>query len=169
MSTAKYLSKLQDSRVLVFGATSGIGFAVAQACLEYGATVIITGSKQAKLDQTISRLLEGSSISPNNIVTHVCDLSNKDMLEANLIALLEAATSGKKTKMNHLVFTAGDALPMKPLVDVDPAYIQAAGLVRFIAPLILGKLIPSYMAISPDCSFTITSGYIATKPAPGVR
>lgn len=169
MSTGKYLSKLRGSRVLIFGATSGIGFAVAQASFEYGATIIITGSRQSKLDQTTTRLLAGSRASPDNIVSHICDLSNKDTLEANLIALLEAATDGKKKKLNHIVFTAGDALPMKPLAEVDPEYIQVAGLVRFIAPLMLGKLIPGYMNASPDCSFTITSGYIATKPAPGVR
>ena len=52
----KYISKLQGKRVLVLGGTSGIGFCVAEAAVEHGATVIISSSRQAKIDNTIQRL-----------------------------------------------------------------------------------------------------------------
>lgn len=171
MSPGKYVNKLKGSRILVFGATSGMGYAVSEAALEHGATVVITGSKQTKLTDTISRLLSnhgGSGDDTSSLVSsHVCDLSNQEAMEENLTALLEAATNSKANKLNHIVFTAGDALPLKPISEISPAYIQAAGTVRFIAPLILAKLIPTYMVPSADSSFTITSGVIATKPSPG--
>lgn len=88
-------------------------------------------------------------------------------MEKNLTTLLEAATNCKTNKLNHIIFTAGDALPLKPMPEITPAYIQNAGTVRFIAPLMIAKLIPSYMVQSADSSFTITSGVIGTKPAPG--
>ena len=168
---AKYLAKLKGSRILVFGATSGIGYAVSEGALEHGAHVVLTGSKQTKLADTTSRLLSNYDDSDNKpsslISSHVCDLSNPDAMEANLTALLEAATNGKKNKIDHIVFTAGDALPLKPMSEITPAYIQTAGNVRFIAPLMLAKLIPIYMVPSADSSFTITSGVIGTKPTPG--
>jgi NAD(P)-dependent dehydrogenase (short-subunit alcohol dehydrogenase family) len=171
MSSSKYLTKLKGSRVLVFGATSGLGFAVSQAAFEYGATVIITGSKQSKLTQTTTRLLVNYKAPEDSISdflsSHVCDLSNQDTMEEHLTTLLEAATIGGVTKLDHIVFTAGDALPLKPISEITPAYIANAGTVRFIAPLMLAKLIPKYMTTSADSSFTITSGVIGTKPAPG--
>lgn len=169
MSSTRYLAKLKNSRVLVFGATSGIGYAVSEGALEYGANVILSGSRQAKLTDTTSRLLANyDNDKPSSLISnHVCDLSNPDAMEENLIALLEAATNGKKDKLNHIVFTAGDALPLKPISEITPAYIQTAATVRFIAPLMIAKLIPVYMVTSPDSSFTITSGVIGTKPAPG--
>lgn len=171
MPPGHYLNKLKGSRVLIFGATSGIGFAVAEAALDYGANVIISGSKQSKLDNTINRLTSApessNGHSDNAVTSHVCDLSDLTALETNLITLLEAVTGSKTNKLDHIIFTAGDALPLKPLSEVTPSYIQAAAAVRFIAPLIIAKLIPAYMVSSPDSSFEITSGVIATKPVPG--
>lgn len=169
MASTKYLAKLKGTRVLVFGATSGIGYAVSEGALEHGANVILTGSRQANFTDTISRLLANyDNEKPSSLITsHVCDLSNPDAMEQNLITLLEAATNGKKDKLNHIVFTAGDALPLKPISEITPAYIQAAATVRFIAPLMIAKLISVYTVTSPDSSFTITSGVIGTKPAPG--
>jgi NAD(P)-dependent dehydrogenase (short-subunit alcohol dehydrogenase family) len=167
MSSEKYITKLKGARVLIFGATSGLGYAVSEATLEYGATIIITGSNEEKLTQTSSRLLSNRNIPPGLIISHTCDLSNQDAMEKNLTSLLEAATDGGKKKLNHIIFTAGDTLPLRPIAEITPAYIQTAGVVRFIAPLMIGKLIPTYMLTSPESSFTITSGIIGTKPALG--
>jgi NAD(P)-dependent dehydrogenase (short-subunit alcohol dehydrogenase family) len=171
MSSGRYMNKLKGSRILVFGATSGIGYAVSEAALEHGATVIITGSKETKLTDTTSRLLSSYDVSgdkpSSRVLSRVCDLSDEEVMEENLTTLLEAATNGKANKLDHIVFTAGDALPLKPIAEISPAYIHAAGTVRFIAPLMLAKLVPIYMVPSADSSFTITSGIIGTKPSPG--
>ena len=165
MSIPHYLNKLLKSRVLVFGGTSGIGFGVASAAIEYGATTILSSSSETKIESTIQKFK--ASYQNAQVLGFVCDLSNSDSLEANLISILNYATNDGKDKPNHIVFTAGDALPLKPLSEITPEYIKDAGNVRFIAPLILTKLIPSYVHASPDSSFTITSGIIGTKPAPG--
>ncbi|PQE18695.1 hypothetical protein CJF30_00009676 [Rutstroemia sp. NJR-2017a BBW] len=99
MSSGKYVSKLKGSRILVFGATSGMGYVVSEAALEHGAKVIITGSKQTKLTDTTSRLLgnyDASEDKPSSrVFSHVCDLSEQEAMEKNLITLLEAATNSK--------------------------------------------------------------------------
>lgn len=102
----KFLNKLQGKRVLILGATSGIGFAVAEGCLEHGATVIISGSNQPNLDKTVQRLKTSYlDISPTQIITHVCDLSDADALDNNIKSLLSSAT--ESGKLNHIVYTAG--------------------------------------------------------------
>lgn len=171
MATRTYLNKLKGSRILIFGATSGIGFAVAEASLESGANVIISGSRQAKLDHTITRLLgapqDASDHNPVVVRSHVCDLSDCSTMERNLAALMEAVTNGKADKLDHIIFTAGDALPLLPMAEITPVYIQLAATVRFIAPMMIAKLLPTYMHNSADSSFTITSGVNGTKPSPG--
>ena len=49
----KYTNKLVGKRVLVLGGTSGIGFCVAEACVEFGAIVTVASSRQEKIDKTI--------------------------------------------------------------------------------------------------------------------
>ncbi len=53
-----YGELLKDKIVLVSGGTSGIGFSIAEACLNNGAKVIITGRNQSRIDNAIERLKE---------------------------------------------------------------------------------------------------------------
>ena len=47
-------SGIAGKRILVTGATSGLGFAMAQALLKEGAKVLISGRDQKKIDQAVS-------------------------------------------------------------------------------------------------------------------
>lgn len=114
-SQSKYTSKLSQTRVLVLGGTSGIGFCVAEAALEHGAHVYVSSSRQPKLDATISRLQTSYPDKATHISGQVCDLSDPSALEANLTALLEAAAA--EGKIDHIVFTAGDALKVTPIAE----------------------------------------------------
>jgi len=58
---------LKGKNVVVTGATSGIGLAIAQRFLDEGANVIITGRNKDKLDETIKTL----RVSSNNNLTYV--------------------------------------------------------------------------------------------------
>lgn len=50
------MSKLNNKVALITGGNSGIGFATAQAFIEEGARVIITGRNQTALDEAITKL-----------------------------------------------------------------------------------------------------------------
>ena len=168
-SVSKYISKLAGQRVLIFGGTSGIGFCVAEAALEHGAHLVISGSNPANLEKTVTRLREEypSQAEQLSITTHACDLSDTANLDANLANLFQAATDGGSNKLNHIVFTAGDALNLPALTDLNPDLVQKSGTVRFVAPLMLAKYIPQYMDLTVANSFTLTGGVRAHKPAPG--
>lgn len=165
----KYTTKLKNSRVLIIGGTSGLGFAVAEAALEHGADIIISSSNPAKLKKTIERLREAysSQAEKQSIITHACDLSDASNLDENLEKLLKAATNNGATKLNHIVFTAGDALVRPAMKDITPDLINQANTVRYIAPMMLAKHISNFIEISPASSYTLTGGASSHRPRPG--
>ena len=165
--TYKFINKLQGKQILVFGATSGIGFAVTEACVEHGANVIITGSKADKLETTIKRLQTSYGDLQSRVSAHVCDLSNEETLESNIVALLDAATDNGRKKINHISFSAGDVFGIPKISEVEIAQIRRSDVVRYLAPIMIAKHAGTYVAASPDSSFTITGGVNSHKPSPG--
>lgn len=164
-STPKYAFKLHDKRVLILGGTSGIGFCVAEAALEHGAHVCISGSKQLKLDQAVSRLQSGYPEKASKVSGHVCDLSQPQDLESNLDSLLKVAAAD--AKLDHIVFTAGDPLEIIPVAEATVETIQKTGNVRFLGPLLLAKFAPKYLSPGPQSSITLTGGTMSHRPIKG--
>jgi len=68
---------LNNKTAVVTGATAGIGFAIAQVLLQEGATVIIPGRSQAKLDEAASSLIGGARLR----IVH-CDLATSEGAKA---------------------------------------------------------------------------------------
>jgi NAD(P)-dependent dehydrogenase (short-subunit alcohol dehydrogenase family) len=163
----KYTKKLNGKRVLILGATSGIGFAVAEACFEYGANIIISGSHSERLEKTVQRLRENYGTVESRVHTHTCDLSDEANLESNVEKLLQAATENGTHKLNHIAFTAGDSIPIQKINDITIPIIRKQEIVRFLGPVMIAKHLEEYMEKSPDSSFTITGGVNSWKPRPG--
>lgn len=72
---------LTDKTVLITGASSGIGKAMALECARIGAKVVITGRDQQRLNETYSRL-EGEGH-----MARLCDLNNPEELECLMESL----------------------------------------------------------------------------------
>jgi len=161
----KYITKLSKSRVLVLGGTSGIGFCVAEAALEHGASVIISSSSPAKLSRAIDRLKTTYPDRAEQVSGHTCDLSQPDSLEPNLEKLLTAAAGG--SSIDHIVFTAGDILTIPHVSEATVDSIQKFSVVRFLGPMILAKVAPKHLSPGPTSSITLTGGVNAEKPSPG--
>lgn len=188
----KYTSKLVGYKVLIVGGTSGIGFAVAEALLEQGAvsrhqiisekhphpvshaanpsnhaqTVTLSSSSAPRVQTAISRLQAAYPSKASYINGQACDLSTDSTLESNIRALLDFATNGNTHKLDHVVSTAGDPFEAMPLSELDIGKAKQAGMVRFFAPLMLGKLAPLYLNPGPASSITLTSGSVSQKPLP---
>ncbi|KAK5056226.1 hypothetical protein LTR84_012779 [Exophiala bonariae] len=162
----KYSNKLAGKRVLVIGGTSGIGFSVAEACVELGAVVTVASSRQPKIDKTITRLITTYPDANDRISGHVVDLASSDV-EAALRTLLDFATGAGKHTLDHIVSTAGDTLAVEKIANVTAAQAQQYGQVRFIGQLMLAKLAPHYIQRSSASSITFTGGISSTKPPPG--
>ncbi|KAL7943883.1 hypothetical protein V8C42DRAFT_91930 [Trichoderma barbatum] len=164
--TGKYASKLVGVNVLILGGTSGIGFAVAQAAVEYGANVVVSSSQQRNVDITLARLREEyPNSSTSQIRGYTCDLSDTQNLEKNLNSLLQKASNGGK--INHIVYTATDPVKMMPVSELDVESLNKSGVFRLTAPVILAKLLPRYVDLSASNSYTLTGGKSTYKPPPG--
>ena len=159
--STKYTSKLAGTKVLVTGGSSGIGFCVAEAALEHGATVVISSSSASRIDKAISRLLESYPSAKNRISGHPCDLGTSATLEQNVKQLFE-----KVGKLNHVVHTAGDALAQMQLETATLDKIQQAGNVRFFAPMMIAKHAVQYLPKDSKSSITLTTGSVAERPLP---
>ena len=165
--TSKYRSKLHEKRILVLGGTSGIGFAVAEAALEHGAVVVISGSSQEKLDQKLRELTASYPEACDRISGQTCDLSSLSQLEDNIVALLDFATGHKAKKIDHVVITAGDPLLNPAISALTIDNIHDAQTVRIVAPLMVCKHLDTYIIKAASSSITLTTGAGTLKPYPG--
>ena len=70
----------ENEVVYITGASAGIGYATAELCLKYGATVVITGRNKDNLDKAKQELLKISS----NVVAHNVDVSIESEIDNSL-------------------------------------------------------------------------------------
>jgi NAD(P)-dependent dehydrogenase (short-subunit alcohol dehydrogenase family) len=163
-------NRLANAHALIFGGTSGIGFAIANMALSYGARVTISGSAQPKIDQKVEKLRSFyPNMTPSNVVGFACDLSNTDNLEANLTTLFEKVTEDGTKKIDHIAFTAGNLEGIAKVNDVTPTSALSGLGMRYVAPAIVAKLLSTgqYMPLTADSSFTLTGGTNTYRPMPG--
>ena len=166
MSQAKYTNKLQGTRVLIIGGTSGLGYGVAEALLEHSAAhIIISSSNPTRVNDIISTLQKSYPNTTTKLDGIPCNLGDEATLEQNITSLFtNLPLNGQK--LDHVVYTAGDSLATKKLSEVDFAFIKKAGMVRFFAPLLVAKHAASYLNVSAASSFTLTTGGVAEHPIP---
>nr|WKF60349.1 3-alpha-hydroxycholanate dehydrogenase (NADP(+)) [Paraburkholderia busanensis] len=140
---------LQDQRVVIIGGTSGIGFAVARAAHDAGAAVVVISSRERKVADAVAALgtrAEG----------HAADLTD----EAALPALFE-----RIGPFDHLVYSAGDALQIGPLPDIDRDTIRKAFDVRVFGAMTAVKHAVPYLRTGG--SVVLTSGVASLRPQKG--
>ncbi|KAI0807284.1 short chain dehydrogenase [Fomes fomentarius] len=162
-------SKLSTQTVLVLGGTSGIGYAVASIALAQSALhVTVSGSNPTRLESALSALRSAHPSADTRVSGFVCDLSKADELEKNIKALLDATVAANgKGKIDHIVFTAGDPLSLVPLAEISVDAIHRAGTIRYLAPVLLAKLLPAYIVPGYTSSLTLTGGVNTERPSPG--
>ncbi|KAK5045038.1 hypothetical protein LTR84_010186 [Exophiala bonariae] len=162
-SRLKFRQKLEGTRVLIIGGSSGFGFGVAEGCMEWGvAHLSIASSSEKRVTEAISRLRQSYPDATTEIKGHACDLSNESTIDANIKTLFAAIGT-----LDHLVFTAGDAPPTRDNSDLDMQFIKNAGMVRFFAPLLVAAYGRESIATRPESSITLTTGVSGERPIPG--
>ncbi|KAH7399599.1 hypothetical protein BKA66DRAFT_168329 [Pyrenochaeta sp. MPI-SDFR-AT-0127] len=164
-----HVDRLANTHVLVFGGTSGIGFAIANMALSNGARVTISGSGQAKVEDKVEKLRSFyPNLSSSHLAGFACDLLDKSNLEKNLTSLFEKATDGGKNKIDHIAFTAGDSIALPKVSELTEESVMHGFTVRFLAPTFIAKLLSTgqYMPPSANSSFTLTGGTNTHRPLP---
>jgi NAD(P)-dependent dehydrogenase (short-subunit alcohol dehydrogenase family) len=162
--------RLANTHILIFGGTSGIGFAIANMALSHHASVTISGSTQAKVDDKVSLLRSFYPSLPASAVSgYACDLADNANMEANLKALLDKVTENGKKKVDHIAFTAGGPGKLPKVSDVTMESALEPMVMRLVAPALIAKLLSTgaYMPLTSNSSFTVTGGTNTYKPSPG--
>jgi NAD(P)-dependent dehydrogenase (short-subunit alcohol dehydrogenase family) len=132
---------LKDKRILITGASSGIGRACAIECSKLGAKVIITGRNKDKLEQTFS-LLEG----PDHKLM-IADLSNMDDIEK---------LTEELPIVDGLVNNAGIEDP-KPVHFIDKEDVDTIFNINAFAPMLLVSLLTKKKKLNKKASIVFTA------------
>lgn len=141
---------LNGQKIVIFGGGSGIGYAVAQACVADGAQVTIASTNAARIEASAQKLGGGARGAQVDITK-----------EAELAAFFEGAS------FDHIVTTAGDwGGPRRArFAELDLEAAHALFNVRFWGALAIAK--HGAKALAPNGSLTLTNGMIAHRPTRG--
>ncbi|KAK3111514.1 hypothetical protein LTR53_013167 [Teratosphaeriaceae sp. CCFEE 6253] len=153
--------KLAGKHILLFGGTSGIGFAVAEAILASSPTskITISSSSQAKIDAKIRDLQD--SFPDSTITGYACDLSSVEVEQSIATLFTKAGT------VDHIIVTSGDAISRASVHDSTVESIKAAGQVRFVAPILIAKIGSKYLTLGPASSIIFTGAVVGQRPMEG--
>ena len=99
--------QLKDKTALVTGSTAGIGFAIAQLLAHEGATVVINGRSEKRVQQAIEKIKKSSPSA--KLIAAPADVSNKKEIEA----LIRQVPT-----VDILVNNAG-IYEMKPFIEIS--------------------------------------------------
>jgi NAD(P)-dependent dehydrogenase (short-subunit alcohol dehydrogenase family) len=138
--------RLYGQRVIVLGASSGLGLAVAREALREDAEVMVVSSQMTRIEKALAVLgpkAQGCTV----------DLRDESAIERFF------NTCGA---FDHLVYTAGDSLQLAPLPDTDLQTARSAFEIRYWGAMAAAKY--GARNLRPGGSLTFTTGIAAQKP-----
>lgn len=141
---------IAGQRVVIIGGTSGIGFAVADASLQAGASVAIASSNQQNVDDALSRLPAGTQ-------GYQLDVRDEEAIQGFFKEV---------GKFDHIVYTAGDYLLFKEIKDITMSEARDCFSVRYWGAFMVAKY--GMSGIRADGSLVLTSGIVAVRPPAGL-
>ncbi len=140
---------LTGQRVVVIGGSSGMGLATARAAARDGAAVTVVSSRAERVDAAVAGLPAG------------CDGAVADVRDEDAISGLFEHLG----ELDHLVFTAGDCLTPRPLIEMGAAEARAVLDVRFWGAVAVIR--SAAWRIRTGGSIALTTGTVGQRPVPG--
>lgn len=143
---------LEGKTILITGASSGIGRQTAIECSKMGATLVIAGRNQDRLNDTLTSL-EGEGH-----LMFVGDLTE----DSTMMALME-----QLPPLNGAFFCAGvsDTTPVK---FIDEEKIERVFSINIKSPMLLTKWLVKKKKIQSEASLVYMSSYGAEAVTPGL-
>lgn len=145
-----------DRVVLVTGATSGIGRAVATELAKHGATVIAHGRSAKALEELYREL---RTLGPEPAVAEL-DL---ERAQGDAYQALTAEVEDRYGRLDGLLHNAGILGDMSPIEHYDIALWQRVMHVNFNAAFILTRCMLPLLKASPDASLLFTTSGVGRK------
>jgi len=151
---------LAERVILVTGATSGLGRALALACARAGATVILSGRNKAKLERLYDEL-EALQVPQPAIA--VLDLATATAVDYDGLAGTVDTEFGKLDGLVHCAGLLGDRTPLEQY-DV-PTWCKVLH-VNLTAPFILTQVMLPHLRKSADASVIFVSSGVVHNSRP---
>ncbi len=147
MSNVK--KSLEGKRVILMGASSGIGFATARAAAEEGANIVIVSGSQQRIEKALASLPAGSE-------GYAIDLTQEENIRDFF---------SKIGKFDHLVFSAGENLTLNNISETNIEQARDFFTLRFWGPFAAIKY--GAALINEGGSISLTSGTANARPSAG--
>jgi NAD(P)-dependent dehydrogenase (short-subunit alcohol dehydrogenase family) len=146
MTTTKPLA---GKRVILLGASSGIGLATARMAATEGAGIVIVSGNRRRVDEALKELPAGSE-------GYAVDLGKEDNIKDFFASI---------GRFDHLVYSAGENLALSPIAQTDITQAQGFFMVRFWGAFAAVK----YAAplINEGGSIGLSSGTASIRPGAG--
>lgn len=146
--------------ILVTGATSGLGRALAMECARAGATVILSGRNPGKLDRVYDEIVALGAPQPA-IVT--LDLATATAVDYDALARVISTEFGRLDGLVHAAGLLGDRTPLEQY-DV-PTWCRVLH-VNLTAPFILTQVLMPNLRQSTDASIIFVSSGVVHNSRP---
>lgn len=143
--------ELKDKKVVIIGASSGMGLATAARFYKKGARLVMVGRNHGKLEKAAQSIAD----SDDRLTRIAADMTTDEGRRA----IMDASGS-----IDHLVVTAAD-LKYMPITDFTMEAAEQVVQSKLLAPLFLAQA--ALPILSKDGSITFVSGIAAERPIPG--
>lgn len=149
---------LRGQVVLVTGAGDGIGKAAAVEYSKYGATVLLMGRTQSKLERVYDEIVDQGFVEP---MIHVLDLAEVNEGELELIALSIRNDLGQ---LDGILHNAADLDVLTPFEQIDQDSWDRTLRVNVTIPFLLTKACMPLLRAQKNSSVVFTTDECASKP-----
>ena len=142
-------SPLSGQKVILLGASSGIGLATAKKAAAEGASIIIVSGNHDRIQQARKEL-------PADAEAYAVDLSKEQDIKEFFSSI---------GRFDHLVYTAGENLALSPITQTDISQAQTFFAIRFWGAFAAVKY--AVPLIKEGGSIGLTSGTAGIRPGVG--
>ncbi len=151
------LDLLKDRIILVTGAGSGLGQAAARAFAAHGATIILLGRTQSKLEQTYDAIEEAGHPQPAIIPLNLESATQQDYYNLGQTLYQEFG------RLDGLLHNAAQLSLLSRIDDYDLETWNKVMQVNLTAPFILTQACLPLLRKSADASILFTSDQVGRK------
>jgi NAD(P)-dependent dehydrogenase (short-subunit alcohol dehydrogenase family) len=151
---------LGDRVIMITGASSGLGRALALDCARAGATVILSGRNPGKLERVYDEIEKLGAPQP---AMAPLDLATATAVDYDGLAQIIGAEFGKLDGLVHAAGLLGDRTPLEQY-DV-PTWCRVLH-VNLTAPFILTQVLLPDLRKSADASVIFVSSGVVRNPRP---
>lgn len=142
---------LTGKTILVTGASSGIGQAIAIACSKMGGSIVLTGRDEERLQQTLSQMRSGNHL-----------IVKADLTKENDISILVS----QLPKLDGIVYNAGIG-SRKVCKQLEREDIDSVMNINFTSSVLLQAALLSSKKINKGASIVFIASRAAVSPSIG--